>query len=168
MSDQSTTYIDPISNRINRIKAGNDPQAIGRLRTGWAILSNQQPDAITGCCMLLPDLPDDLLEGSACGPTPAHLNDLPTKARAEFLNDMARLGDIVTAATQCERLNYLMLCNQVPILHAHVVPRFADEDSAKRLLGPFEAYDFADARKADALNQDRALFEALQSAFKAI
>ena len=168
MSTKATTDIDPITNRINRIKAGNDPQAIGRLRTGWAILSNQQPGAITGCCMLLPDLPDDLLKGSACGPTPAHLNDLPPKARAEFLIDMTTLGDIVTTATHCERLNYLMLCNQVPILHAHIVPRFADEDPEKRLLGPFEAYDFANARKADALNQDLALFEALQAAFKAI
>lgn len=168
MSDQSTIDIDPISNRINRIKAGNDPQAIGRLRTGWAILSNQQPGPITGCCMLLPDLPDDLLEGSTSGPTPAHLNDLPPKARAEFLSDMATLGDIVTTATQCERLNYLMLCNQVPILHAHIVPRFANEDPEKRLLGPFEAYDFANARRADAAAEDLDLFIALQQAFKSL
>ena len=158
--------LDPISNRIARIRAGNDPQAIGRMRTGWAILSNQQPAGIEGCCMLLPDLPADLLEGSACAPTPAHLNDLPGGARAAFLADMALLGDIVAEATGCERLNYLMLCNQVPVLHAHVVPRFATEDPTKRLQGPFEAYDFGNARRADATDTDRALFERLRAGFE--
>lgn len=159
---------DPITNRINRIKSGDDPQAIGRMRTGWAILSNQQPDPINGCCMLLPDVPADLLGDASCGPTPAHLNDLPHEARAAFLADMALLGDVVTEATQCERLNYLMLCNQVPVLHAHIVPRFADEDPAERLMGPFEAYDFGNARKADATGDDEALFGRLKAAFDSL
>lgn len=158
---------DPITNRINRIKSGKDPQALGKLRTGWAILANQQPGPITGCCMLLPDVPDDLLAGATCGPTPVHLNDLPSPARAAFLADAATLGDAVTAATGCERLNYLILCNQVPVLHAHVVPRFATEDPEKRLMGPFEAYDFAGARRADATGEDAALFERLRAALEA-
>ncbi len=156
--------IDPITNRINRIKAGNDPQALGRLRTGYAILANQQPEPITGCCMLLPDIPDELLPGAPCGPTPANLNDLPVPARAAFLADVALLGDAVIAATGCDRLNYLILCNQVPVLHAHVVPRFADEDDDKRLMDPFAAYDFAGARRADATGPDRALWQRLRDA----
>ena len=161
----STTTPDPITNRINRIKAGNDPQAIGRMRTGWAILSNQQPDPILGCCMLLPDLPNDLLGDARCGPTPAHLNDLPLPARSAFLSDMTLLGDVVAEATGCERLNYLMLCNQVPILHAHIVPRYADESDELRLKGPFEAYDFSSARRADADGADRDLHRRLREVF---
>lgn len=158
--------IDPITNRINRIKAGNDPQAFGRLRTGWAILANQQPEPITGCCMLLPEIPEDLLAGSSCGPTPAGLNDLPPAARSAFLADVALLGDAVLAATGCEQLNYLILCNQVPVLHAHVIPRFAGEDPGKRLMDPFAAYDFAGARRADANGTDAALFGRLRDALE--
>ena len=155
---------DPISKRIARIEAGDDPQALGRLRTGWAILSNQQPEGVTGCCMLLPVVPADLLGDSGCAATPAHLNDLPPAARAAFLTDVALLGDAVTEATGCERLNYLMLCNQVPVLHAHVVPRYADEDPEKRLGDPFAVYDFAGARRADALGADRDLHARLSAA----
>ena len=162
-----TASLDPISARIERIKAGNDPQAIGQMRTGWAILSNQQPAGIAGCCMLLPEIPAELIADSGCLPTPVGLNDLPPAARSAFLTDMAQLGDIVTEATGCEQLNYLMLCNQVPVLHAHIVPRFSTEDPDKRLADPFAAYDFGNARRADAKNEDRELFEALKSAFDA-
>lgn len=151
-----------ISNRIARIKAGEDPQLIARLTSGFAILGNQQP--LDGCCMLLPDLPPELLRGSFCLSTPAHLNDLPPRARAAFLTDLALLGDAVIAATGCERLNYLMLCNQVPELHGHVVPRFADEDPGKRLMDPFAAYDFAAARRADPAGRDAELLERLRRA----
>lgn len=145
---------NPIANRITRIKSGDDPQLLARLPSGYAILSNQQPAPITGCCMLLPD------------PTPAHLNDLAPADRAQFLTDVALLGDAVSEATGCERLNYLILCNQVPWLHAHIVPRFAAEDPEARLKGPFEAYDFANARRADALGEDRELHARLRDALE--
>ena len=115
--------------------------------------------------MLLPDLPADLLGDSGCPATPAHLNDLSAPARAAFLSDMALLGDIVTKATGCERLNYLMLCNQVPVLHAHIVPRFASEDANKRLGDPFAVYDFPNARRADAHGTDAELFTRLKAEF---
>lgn len=149
-----------ITNRIARIKAGHDPQLIARLRSGYAIMGNQQP--LDGCCMLLPDLPEDLLGGSGCAPTPAHLNDLPVEARAAFLTDLALLGDAVMAATGCERLNYLMLCNQVPELHGHVIPRYPDEDSSRRMMDPFAAYDFAAARRADPDGHDAPLLAKLR------
>ncbi len=141
-----------IANRIERIKRGEDPQLIARLPSGYAILANQQP--LEGCCMLLAD------------PVVAHANDLDDHARAAFMRDWLRLGDAVQAVTRAERLNYLMLCNQVHELHGHVVPRFASEDKHKRLMDPFAAYDFASARRADALGQDRELLAALQRELK--
>lgn len=111
---------------------------------------------------MLPDLPVALLSGSNCPPTPTHLNDLPPRARAAFLTDLALLGDAVIAATGCERLNYLMLCNQVPELHGHVIPRYAHEDAARRLMDPFAAYDFAAARKADPGGRDAVLLSKLR------
>lgn len=144
-----------ISNRVARISGGADPQLIARVPSGWAILANQQPEPITGCCMLLPD------------PVVPSLNDLSEVERVAFMRDLGRLGDAVLAATGAERINYLILCNQVAELHGHVVPRFAQEDPGLRLQGPFEAYDFSGARRADALGKDSELLARLQTALAA-
>ena len=140
-----------ISRRVERLQRGEDGQVLARMSGGWAILANQQPDALTGCCMLLPD------------PVVAELNDLDDGARASFLLDWSRLGDAVAAVTGAERINYLILCNQVPELHGHVVPRFAAEDPALRRKGPFEAYDFAGARRAEPEGRDRELLTRLRA-----
>ena len=143
---------NPIAARIDRIKAGNDPQFLCRMPSGFAILSNQQPPEIRGCCMLLPD------------PTPAHLTDLDTAGRARFLTDFALLGEAVVAATGCARVNYLMLCNQVPWLHAHAIPRYESESPELFKLDPFAAYDFPNAPTADATAGDRELHASIQKA----
>tara|TARA_R110000782_G_scaffold57258_25_gene119819 strand:- start:20232 stop:20690 length:459 start_codon:yes stop_codon:yes gene_type:complete len=145
------TIPGPISNRVARIVRGEDLQLIARMPSGWAILANQQPDAINGCCMLLPD------------PVVSSVNDLSSERRAAFMTDFVRLGDAVLAATGAERINYLILCNQVPELHGHAIPRFAAEDPDKRKLGPFEAYDFPNARKADATGPDSDLLRRLKA-----
>ncbi|TVQ61267.1 MAG: hypothetical protein EA378_09315 [Phycisphaerales bacterium] len=143
-----------ITARVERLRRGEDPQLLARLPSGWAILGNHQPDAITGCCMLLPD------------PVVASVNELSGDARAAFMTDFVRLGDAVLEATGAERVNYLILCNQVPELHGHAVPRFASEDAAQRKLGPFEAYDFPNARRADAGGTDCELIERLRAALR--
>lgn len=144
--------LGPISQRVERLRRGDDPQMLARMPSGWAILGNQQPDGIAGCCMLLPD------------PVVASVNDLDPEARSRFMTDFVRLGDAVLAATGAERINYLILCNQVPELHGHAIPRFATEDSGRRRLGPFEAYDFGQARHADAAGIDADLLDRLRAA----
>jgi diadenosine tetraphosphate (Ap4A) HIT family hydrolase len=146
---------DAISRRVERIRAGDDPECLGRLPSGWAILGKYQPDAVRGACMLLPD------------PVVPSPNDLDEEGRRAFFADLVRLGDAVLAATGAERVNYLVLCNQVPELHGHAIPRFASEDPGRRLLGPFEAYDFGGARVADARGADRELFARLRAALGA-
>ena len=160
MSETSPVPEDPtgpITRRVRRILRGEDPQLIGRLPSGWAILGNQQPAPLDGCCMLLPD------------PVVASVNDLDPDARSRFMSDFVRLGDAVLEATGAERINYLILCNQVEELHGHAIPRFATEDPAARRLGPFEAYDFPGARRADASRSgpDHALLQRLRSALQA-
>lgn len=147
----SDALLHAISNRVARIRAGNDPQRIGRMPSGWAILAKFQPDAIVGGCMLLPD------------PVVPSLQHLTRDQRAGFLTDLSLLGDVILAATGAEHVNYLILCNQVPELHGHVVPRFVSEEPGARNKDPFEAYDFGAARVADAVGEDRALFERLQT-----
>jgi len=140
-----------ITNRVLRIERGEDPQLLGRVPSGYAILANQQPEPLAGCCMLLPS------------PVVPSVNDLDPVARAQFMTDLVVVGDAVLAATGAERINYLILCNQVPELHGHVVPRFVAEDPALRKLGPFEAYDFAGARRADPAGRDGELLAALRA-----
>ncbi|MFK7759762.1 MAG: HIT family protein [Phycisphaerales bacterium] len=141
----------PISNRVQRIKAGNDPELIAEMPSGYAILGKYQPGPINGCCMLLPKV---------VVPSP---NDLNHVDRAQFFSDLILLGDAIMQATGSTRINYLVLCNQVPELHGHCVPRFDSEDPALRMQGPFEAYDFGSARVADAQKQDQELHSALQA-----
>lgn len=145
-----------ISNRVTRLRNGADPALLARMRSGWAIFAKQQPSAITGGCMLLPD------------PVAPSLNALGEAERGAFLSDLAALGDAVLAATGAEHVNYLVLCNVVPELHGHCLPRFATEDKRLRSLDPFAAYDFASAPLADVGGAHRELFERLRSALESV
>lgn len=145
-----TTQAHAISRRIARIQAGEDPALLAEMPSGYAIFGKYQPRALRGACMLL------------AHPSVSSPNDLAPEARAQFWSDLTLLGDAVLAATGAERINYLVLCNQVPELHGHAIPRFANEDPAKRLLGPFEAYPFNEGPEADVLGADRELFETIQ------
>ena len=69
-----------------------------------------------------------------------------TRARAAFLADMARIVDAVLAVTGAMRINYEILGNVDPELHAHVFPRFAHEPDERRLK-PVWFYDWASAVK---------------------
>ena len=142
----------PISSRVERIASESDPALVASLPSGYAIINDNQPDAIAGCCVLLPKR------------VVPSINDLNEIERAVFMSDLLRLGDAVLSATGAERINYLILCNMAPELHAHVIPRFADEHPAKRRLGPFEAYDFPSARPVDPAGKDAELLARLQAA----
>jgi len=143
-----------ISGRVARARAGEDPELLLRMPSGYAILGKQQPGPIRGCCMLLPH------------EVVASPNDLGPAERAQFFDDLVLLGDAILEVTGAERINYLVLCNQVPELHGHCIPRFASEDSRLRLMGPFEAYDFSSAPGADVEGADRELHAALRAALE--
>ena len=112
----SNSESDLLQRRVQDLRRGEDPRFLARLPGGWAVLGDRQPSAITGCCMLIPD------------PVVSSVNDLEADPRSAFMNDLVRLGDAVLAVTGAERANYLILCNQVPELHGHVLPRYAEED----------------------------------------
>ena len=94
------------------------------------------PQITYGYCLLLPDtvVPD--------------LNALSGDARRQFLEDMARLGDAVLAVTGAERINYEILGNVEPALHAHVIPRHATEDPVLRVK-PVWLHDWKVAKPFD-------------------
>ena len=103
---------------------------------------------LQGYCRLRPD------------PVVPHLNALSGAVRLQFLVDMAKLGDAILRVTGAVRINYEMLGNLEPALHAHVVPRHFNE-SAELATRPFWFYDWDTARDFDPIS-DAALIESLR------
>jgi diadenosine tetraphosphate (Ap4A) HIT family hydrolase len=136
-----------IHRRVAACRAGADPTCIARLPTGWAVMGD--PQVLPGYCLLLPD------------PVVPHLNVLAPAAQAAFLADVARLGQAVLEATGALRVNYALFGNLEPALHAHVVPRYADEPEALRTAHPW-GYDWSAAPRFDAA-ADGALVEAIRN-----
>ena len=123
-----------ISERVELARQGRNDTVVCRLPSGWVVLADVQ--VLRGWSILLPD------------PVVPSLNDLDHDRRAEFLRDMARLGDAILAITGAERINYEILGNSEPELHAHVVPRYASEPAERRRL-PVWFYDWDAAPRYD-------------------
>ena len=133
-----------IEERVALAREGQNAKVIRRLASGWAVMGDVQ--FLPGYCLLLAD------------PVVPSLNALGEEARRQFLSDMALLGDALLTVTNALRINYEILGNAEPELHAHLFPRYAWEvDSARRMPAWF--YDW---QNAPAYNVE--LHGALQSA----
>ncbi len=119
-----------ISQRVEMARNGSNEKVICRMPSGWAVMGDVQ--FLPGYCLLLPD------------PVVPSLNDLDAEARAVYLLDMARLGDVVLAVTGALRMNYEILGNSEPELHCHLFPRYATEPDDKRKM-PAWFYDWKTA-----------------------
>jgi diadenosine tetraphosphate (Ap4A) HIT family hydrolase len=123
-----------IHQQVAAARAGHLARVVARMSSGWAVLGD--PQILPGYCLLLPD------------PVVPHLNSLVGDARRQFLDDMTRLGDAVLAMTGAERINYEILGNVEPALHAHVIPRFATEPPEDRKR-PVWLHDWSQAPAFD-------------------
>ncbi|MGH7789625.1 MAG: hypothetical protein ACRERC_22325 [Candidatus Binatia bacterium] len=119
-----------IHRRVAEAAAGKNPLVIGRLRSGWAVVGD--PQVVHGYSLLLPD------------PVVADLNALGGAERSRFLLDMVGLGDALLAVTNARRINYEILGNLEPALHAHCFPRY-DTEPAELRCTPVWRYDWARA-----------------------
>ena len=111
-----------IHRKVETARRGENPQAIRRMTSGWAVLGDHQ--YFPGYSLLLPD------------PVVPHLNAMAPDARRLFLYEMSLLGDAVLRVTGAVRINYEMLGNLEPALHAHVFPRRDDEPEELRTKPP--------------------------------
>jgi diadenosine tetraphosphate (Ap4A) HIT family hydrolase len=123
-----------IHRQVAAAREGRDPTVFARLYSGWAVFGAAQ--VTRGYALLLPD------------PVVPSLNALGTKERTQFLVDMTRIGDALIKVTGAARINYAVFGNLEPALHAHVVPRYADEAEAMRTQHPW-AYDWNVAPRFD-------------------
>jgi diadenosine tetraphosphate (Ap4A) HIT family hydrolase len=123
-----------IHRQVTDAREGRDPRVITRVFSGWAVFGQKQ--FVRGYVLLLPD------------PVVPSINALGAKERSQFLSDMARIGDALLKVTSSIRINYAILGNVDPALHAHVIPRYADEPETTRTMHPW-AYDWSAAPDFD-------------------
>jgi diadenosine tetraphosphate (Ap4A) HIT family hydrolase len=133
MSDTGAPERTAIHALVARARAG-DARVIASLPSGWAVFGERQ--FVYGYALLLPD------------PVVPDINSLGANERAQFLFDMTLIGDALLAVTGALRINYAIFGNLEPALHAHIVPRYADEPAALRTQHPW-AYDWDAAELFD-------------------
>lgn len=102
---------------------------------------------LRGYSLLLPD------------PVVPHLNEMSAEARKTFLYEMSVVGEVILEITEAVRINYEMLGNIEPALHAHIFPRFEEEPEELRLK-PVWFYDWDKAPAFDA-GRDREIMHAI-------
>lgn len=116
-----------IHRRVEALRRGEYAPYIARLSSGWLVAGD--PQVLPGYCLLYPD------------PVVPHLNALDSSSRLQLLSDMTRIGDVLLEITGAARINYEILGNLEPALHAHIIPRYVDEDESLRTK-PIWFYDW--------------------------
>jgi diadenosine tetraphosphate (Ap4A) HIT family hydrolase len=102
-----------IPERIAAARLGTNPAVICRVPSGWVVMCDMQ--YLRGYTILLAD------------PVVASINELARAQRAEYLCEMALVGDALLEVTGAYRINYCILGNTDSYLHAHIIPRFLSE-----------------------------------------
>lgn len=107
-----------VQKQVENARAGIEPALVCRVPSGWVVFCTMQ--FLSGYCILLSD------------PVVGSLNDLDAAQRSAYLADMARVGDALLEVTGAHRINYAILGNSDPALHAHIVPRYPGEPEELR------------------------------------
>jgi diadenosine tetraphosphate (Ap4A) HIT family hydrolase len=139
-----------IQDRVETARAGTNPTVVCRVPSGWVVLCDTQ--FLYGYSVLLPD------------PLVASLNDLSPEKRAEYLCDMALVGDALIEVTGAYRINYAILGNSEPVLHAHIIPRFMNEPEEYRKNVPWSHPDSVKASMLFDYERHKPLIEQLKKA----
>lgn len=126
-----------IHQRVQLAQEGKNPMVICRMPSGWAVMGDTQ--ITRGYCILLSD------------PVVTDLNALSLGNRVVFLRDMSIIGDALLEVTGAALINYEILGNTDRALHAHIVPRYADEADENRRRPIW----FSDLASAPRLDPDR-------------
>ncbi len=134
-----------IHRRVELARENKNETVICRVPSGWVVLGDVQ--FLRGYSLLLPD------------PVVFDLNTLSPEGRMTFLRDMAIVGDALLELTGAVRMNYDILGNGEPALHAHIFPRYEDEPDELR-RGPAFFYDWEKAPKFD-LERDQEFMKEL-------
>jgi diadenosine tetraphosphate (Ap4A) HIT family hydrolase len=132
-----------IHGRVEDCRQGRNPKTIARVQSGWVVLGDVQ--FLRGYSLLLPD------------PVVVDLNSMTKERRETYLYEMSVIGDALLAITDAYRINYEILGNTEPALHAHIFPRYHSEPDDLRRL-PVWVYDWEQAPTFEA-SRDQPLME---------
>jgi len=99
-----------IHRRVEECRAGRDPQTVCRVTSGGVCSATRS--FVRGYSLLLPD------------PVVADLNQARRRQAHGVLARHVLVGDALLALTDAVRINYEILGNVDPALHAHVIPRY--------------------------------------------
>lgn len=75
-----------------------------------------------------------------------HLTDMPAHVREKYLMEMSILGEAMLEVLGAARINYNILGNSHPIVHAHLFPRYdwEDEELRKTVVWKYDPSFFSD------------------------
>jgi diadenosine tetraphosphate (Ap4A) HIT family hydrolase len=139
-----------IEERVEATRNGHNPTVVCKVPSGWVVMCDMQ--YLPGYCILLAD------------PVVESLNTLDPALRGQYLGDMALVGDALMEVTGAFRINYAIMGNTDPYLHAHIVPRYLSEPDENRRVTPWSySRDVIDANLFDPAAH-RPLMEALRAA----
>jgi diadenosine tetraphosphate (Ap4A) HIT family hydrolase len=138
--------------RIEQARAGTNPALICAIPSGWVILCDMQ--YLHGYSILLAD------------PIVTSLNDLSHIQRAEYLCDMALVGDALIEVTGAYRINYAIAGNSDPYLHAHIIPRYTTEPESYRTRHPWSYPDSAMQATMFDIERDQGLIRQIKQAIE--
>jgi diadenosine tetraphosphate (Ap4A) HIT family hydrolase len=115
--------------RIGSAHRGENPMVMARMHSGFAVIGDTQH--LPGYSLLI-----------CHDPAVNHLTDLGHRERAEFLSDLALIGEAVQSACAedgLRRINYEVLGNSLDWLHGHVHARY-EWEPADRIGWPVWCY----------------------------
>jgi diadenosine tetraphosphate (Ap4A) HIT family hydrolase len=114
-----------IEARVEILLKNESPVFLAKMPSGFAVMGDHQH--LAGYCVLV------------AYPTVFSIDTLPPDQQLSFLRDMMLVGRAVNEVCQPLRMNYSILGNGEPFLHAHIRPRYAWETEKYR-KGPYDRY----------------------------
>jgi diadenosine tetraphosphate (Ap4A) HIT family hydrolase len=106
----------PACDRLDRARAGRDPDFVTALSASSVFLADEQ--AYRGYCLVLLREHVD------------HLDEVSIDRQVLLWEDVARLASALRRELSPVRLNYACLGNFLTHVHWHVIPRYADDPEA--------------------------------------
>ena len=144
------SYPTIIHERVHLARAGRNETVICRLPSGWVVLGDDQ--RLRGYSLLLGD------------PIRDDLNELVSAERRQFLMDMSAVGDALLEVLNPALINYSILGNTDRALHAHIHPRYDEEEPDKRRTSPIIYHWLKMPYVRFDLERDRPLMQQIRSA----
>ena len=107
----------PLCERLERIRAGEDPGFIREFQESYAVLADSK--AYAGWCTLILKAHEE------------HLVHLPVARQRNLFADVAKMAAAVQQACHTKRINYECLGNVTAHVHWHVIPRHEGDPQPK-------------------------------------